>query len=79
MSRNRSLNIIVILALLSLVFGGAATAQEPRDGGTINYAYSQTPRSMDPLNGVQGVQSDIMRFIYNTLIAYDSLSTCATM
>lgn len=26
---------------------------------------------MDPLNGVQGVQSDIMRFIYNSLIAYD--------
>ncbi len=71
MSRFRFVHLSVILALLLTLAAGAVSAQEPREGGILNYAYSQTPRSMDPLNGVQGVQSDIMRFIYNTLIAYD--------
>jgi peptide/nickel transport system substrate-binding protein len=65
------MHLLVVFALLTALFTGAASAQEPRDGGILNYAYSQIPRSMDPLNGVQGVQSDIMRFIYNTLLAYD--------
>ncbi len=71
MFRIKLVHATFILALLAALVAGAASAQEPRDGGILNYAYSQTPRSMDPLNGVQGVQSDIMRFIYNTLLAYD--------
>ena len=65
------LAFVIVFSLLLALATGAVTAQEPRDGGVLNYAYSQTPRSMDPLNGVQGVQSDIMRFIYNSLISYD--------
>lgn len=71
MPRFTFVHALLILSLLAALVAGGVSAQEPRDGGVINYAYSQTPRSMDPLNGVQGVQSDIMRFIYNTLIAYD--------
>lgn len=73
MIRNKA-RIISALFMVMLIFTMSVNftfAQEPVDGGTLNYAYSQVPRHMDPLNGVQGVQSDIMRFIYNSLISYD--------
>lgn len=43
----------------------------PRDGGTLNIGYSQNPRHMNPLDSVQGVQSQLFRLIYNRLLQYD--------
>ncbi len=66
--------IILILAttlLLTVGVNGVFAQDEPQDGGTLNYAYSQKPRNFNPLDGVQGVQSEIIRYVYNSLIKYD--------
>lgn len=40
-------------------------------GGILNFAYSQKPRNLNPLDSVQGVQSQLFRMIYNRLLQYD--------
>jgi peptide/nickel transport system substrate-binding protein len=40
-------------------------------GGILNFAYSQKPRNLNPLDSVQGVQSQLFRMIYNRLLQYE--------
>lgn len=39
--------------------------------GVLNFAYAQAPRNLNPLDSVQGVQSQLFRMIYNRLLQYD--------
>lgn len=48
-----------------------ASGTESSDGGILNFAYSQNPRNLNPLDSVQGVQSQLFRMIYNRLLQYD--------
>lgn len=50
---------------------GSASTAAPDEGGVLNFAYSQKPRNLNPLDSVQGVQSQLFRMIYNRLLQYD--------
>lgn len=50
---------------------GDAAMDSSSGGGTLNFAYAQKPRNFNPLDSVQGVQSQLFRMIYNRLIQYD--------
>lgn len=73
MLKREKLLVFLTLIVSVLVGGLMVVAQDdtPVDGGTLNYAYSQNPRNFNPLDAVQGVQSEILRFTYNSLIQYD--------
>ena len=86
MSRKLSLLLILSLVtvLLAACVGASAPAGDSAstagettmddgsgDGGTLNFAYSQKPRNLNPLDSVQGVQSQLFRMIYNRLLQYD--------
>ncbi|HEY8417256.1 MAG TPA: hypothetical protein VIK93_04360, partial [Limnochordales bacterium] len=42
--------LLVVSLLLGALAAGAASAQEPRRGGTLTYALDYDPQRMDPLN-----------------------------
>ena len=48
-----------------------AAVESSSDGNVLNFAYSQKPRNLNPLDSVQGVQSQLFRMIYNRLLQYD--------
>jgi peptide/nickel transport system substrate-binding protein len=49
----------------------SSAATTPAEGGILNFAYAQLPRNLNPLDSVQGVQSQLFRMIYNRLLQYD--------
>ncbi|HRW09891.1 MAG TPA: ABC transporter substrate-binding protein [Caldilineaceae bacterium] len=49
----------------------SSAAPVAAEGGILNFAYSQNPRNLNPLDSVQGVQSQLFRMIYNRLLQYD--------
>ncbi|MBV7335094.1 hypothetical protein KFU94_44030 [Chloroflexi bacterium TSY] len=51
--------------------GEAAVAEGSSNDAILNFAYSQKPRNLNPLDSVQGVQSQLFRMIYNRLLQYD--------
>jgi len=49
----------------------SSEASTPNGEGVLNFAYAQKPRNLNPLDSVQGVQSQLFRMIYNRLLQYD--------
>lgn len=49
----------------------SSASSEAAEGGVLNFAYSQNPRNLNPLDSVQGVQSQLFRMIYNRLLQYE--------
>lgn len=60
---------VLLLALIVMLTLSVTVAQD--EGSTLNWAISQTPRNMNPLDGVQGVQAAIIRLTYDSLIEYN--------
>ncbi len=48
-----------------------AAPSEPTEGGTLNYAFAQQIRDFNPLTATGGVQAEMIRLIFNSLIQYD--------
>jgi peptide/nickel transport system substrate-binding protein len=49
----------------------AEAGGEPAGGGTLNYAFSQEIRDFNALTATQGVQAEMIRLIFSSLIQYD--------
>lgn len=50
-------------------------ADEPRDGGTLTIGLSQVPKNLDPVRYTGTYESNIMRSIYDTLVAWSDDQT----
>ncbi len=48
-----------------------AAPGEPTSGGTLNYAFAQQIRDFNPLTATGGVQAEMIRLIFSSLIQYD--------
>lgn len=68
MSTNLKRLFILLIVLLAFPALTATLAQD--EPTTLNWAISQQPRNMNPLDGVQGVQSQIIRLTYDSLVEY---------
>lgn len=63
--------LLVVLLVIFITQALSVTVAQDNSGGTLNWAISQPPRNMNPLDAVQGVQAQISRLTYDRLLEYN--------